>query len=77
MSASLMSEGIELMLLGLGTVFVFLTLLVIITTGMSSLVQKYLPEPVPVTSSNSNKLDQNTLLAVISAAIHQHRLKNK
>ena len=87
MSASLMSEGVELMLLGMGTVFVFLTLLVFVTTFMSSLVQKYFPEPVssPASDSqapgarvlNSNTLNSNTLLAVISAAIHEHRSRDK
>ena len=40
-SGELISEGINLMLLGMGTVFVFLTILVFVTSIMSTLVQKY------------------------------------
>tara|TARA_R100001163_G_C5061730_1_gene198675 strand:- start:2194 stop:2439 length:246 start_codon:yes stop_codon:yes gene_type:complete len=77
---NLITEGFSLMLLGMGTVFVFLTLLVVVTTGMSSVVQKYLPEPVPTTpkgTSRASQQDQQTLLAVISAAIHAHRSNKK
>ena len=65
------------MLLGMGTVFVFLTLLVIVTSIMSSLVQKYGPvQPaVPKRPGAAGQLDEATLLAVISAAIHAHRSK--
>ena len=40
-SSSLMSEGISLMLFGMGFVFVFLTLLVIVTSLMSKIIIKY------------------------------------
>tara|TARA_R110000772_G_scaffold30037_5_gene74898 strand:+ start:1016 stop:1261 length:246 start_codon:yes stop_codon:yes gene_type:complete len=76
---NLITEGFSLMLMGMGTVFVFLTILVIVTTFMSSLVQKYLPEThveaLPSTASPSTGRSNQTLLAVISAAIHAHRSK--
>ena len=67
------------MLLGMGTVLVFLTLLVIVTTLMSSLVMKYAPaQPAsPPTPAPGARLDDQTLLAVISAAIHAHRSNRK
>ena len=77
-SGELISEGINLMLLGMGTVFVFLTILVIVTSTMSTLVQKY----GAVQSADLNdpgatgRLDEATLLAVITAAIHAHRSKH-
>lgn len=40
-SSSLINEGLTLMLFGMGFVFVFLTLLVIVTKVMSRLVTKY------------------------------------
>lgn len=65
------------MLLGMGTVFVFLTILVFVTSLMSALVQKYAPvKPVEAkTPQTTNALNDQTLLAVISAAIHAHRSK--
>lgn len=76
-SGELISEGINLMLLGMGTVFVFLTILVIVTAIMSSLVQKYgAVQPADLTIPGAaGELDEATLLAVISAAIHAHRSK--
>lgn len=77
---NLISEGLSLMVYGMGFVFVFLTLLVIATNFMSKLTTKYLPEPVavpkakraarPAASANSDEV-----LAVISAAVHHHRSK--
>jgi oxaloacetate decarboxylase gamma subunit len=61
----------------MGTVFVFLTLLVIVTSIMSALVQKYgLVQPASLSDPGAaGQLDEATLLAVISAAIHAHRSK--
>lgn len=76
-SAELISEGFNLMLLGMGTVFVFLTILVFVTSFMSSLVQKY-SSVEPATENISDAaiiLEDQALLAVISAAIHAHRSK--
>lgn len=65
------------MLLGMGTVFVFLTLLVFVTSIMSALVQKYGPvQPAgPHDPGATGRLDEATLFAIISAAIHAHRSK--
>ena len=41
---NLVSDGLELMVFGMGFVAVFLTVLVFATTGMSALVGKYFPE---------------------------------
>ena len=63
------------MLLGMGTVFVFLTILVIVTSIMSALVQKYgAVQPADLVEPGAaGQPDEATLLAVISAAIHAHR----
>jgi oxaloacetate decarboxylase (Na+ extruding) subunit gamma len=74
-SGQLLSEALELMVLGLGTVFVFLTILVFVTATMSALVKKYAPvQPAgqSPTGTPAQPEDQ-TLLAVIAAAIHAHR----
>ena len=41
---SLVSQGLELMIFGMGVVFVFLTMLVFVTGFMSKLVNKLAPE---------------------------------
>ncbi len=66
---SLMTAGIELMLVGMGTVFVFLTLLVVATTLMSRIVLRISP-PSPAAAELSAEE-----LAVITAAVHAHRNK--
>lgn len=74
-SGQLLSDATTLMLLGMGTVFVFLTILVFVTSTMSALVNRIAPEQpagLPMSVMRAPAEDQ-TLLAVISAAIHAHR----
>ena len=76
----LMIEGIHLMLLGMGSVFLFLTLLVIGLKGMSRLAQALASEEMVATQSTGelSTPDQDTeLLAVISAAIARYRSTHK
>lgn len=76
----LLSEGFELMLYGMGSVFVFLVLLVLCIRVMSRVVELLSPEqsaparaiaPAPVRSD----LPDGELLAAIQMAIHQHRAR--
>jgi oxaloacetate decarboxylase gamma subunit len=69
---SLISQGVELMLFGMGTVVLFLTTLVFVTAAMSALVRRYLPS-VPEPAVAAPAAPEATLVAVISAAIHKHR----
>ena len=78
MQESLMQQGVELMIYGMGTVFVFLAVLIVATTIMSSLLQRFVkpvvieaPRATPAAGSNASSDTQ--LMAVISAAIHKHR----
>ena len=75
MAGNLIGDGVELMLFGMGTVIVFLSLLVVVTGTMSALVRRYLPAepPPPVGDSHPD----GALLAAISAAVHQHRASKK
>ena len=68
MTNSLIDEGLKLMLAGMGTVFVFLTALVIVTTLMSRLVMRFQPKLIA-----SDITDEE--VAAISAAITRHRRK--
>ncbi|MBO6556821.1 MAG: OadG family protein [Pseudomonadales bacterium] len=67
----LVSEGLSLALYGMGTVFVFLTVLVFATMLMSWLVLKTVPASEPERSDTSN----SKKMAAITAAIHAHRSK--
>jgi len=68
MQSTLLDKGIELMLVGMGTVFVFLTLLVIMMTVMAQVIMRLTPAAEEAVSDEE--------VAAISAAIAQHRNKN-
>ncbi len=77
---NLLSEGLTLMVYGMGFVFLFLTLLIGVTTLMSKLVMKYEPAPQPKTSSPNkgaapvvSQSGNDELIAVIAAAVHKYR----
>ena len=84
MQESLMQQGVELMLYGMGTVFVFLTLLVILTTAMSALLSRFVKPELAVARRSAGPdagaavaTDDKQLIAAISAAIHKHRSRHK
>lgn len=75
----LMSSGVELMFVGMGIVFLFLTMLVVVINMMSSLVQRFFPEAQATTVNvpgASIGADKRTI-AAITAAVHQYRSKHK
>jgi oxaloacetate decarboxylase gamma subunit len=81
----LFSQAIDLLILGMGFVFVFLTLLVFVTSTMSKIAMRLEPEvpAVPnVSKSNTvptqrNHVDDPKLIAVITAAVNQYRARHK
>lgn len=68
MQNELIREGLTLMLAGMGTVFVFLTVLVIFMTLMSRLVMRFQSAP-----DTGNPSDAE--VAAITAAVARHRQK--
>lgn len=68
MQNELIYEGLTLMLAGMGTVFVFLTTLVIAMTLMARLVGKF-----QESADSADATDDE--IAAIAAAITQHRRK--
>lgn len=66
MQDKLMNEGLTLMLAGMGTVFVFLTALVIVMTLMSGLIRRLQPPADAMT-------EDDEVVAAIAAAIDRHR----
>ena len=80
MSGSLINQGFNLMLFGMGTVFVFLTILIFATSGMSKIITRYFPEKAVATKPSKKKsasLNASSVapatLKIIQAAIQQHR----
>ncbi|MAY41733.1 MULTISPECIES: OadG family transporter subunit [unclassified Neptuniibacter] len=74
---NLLSDGLELMVFGMGFVAVFLTVLVFATTGMSAVVGKYFPEE-PAQPKAKKKAapaadNDDELVAVMTAAVHKYR----
>ena len=69
----LLVNGLELMLIGMGTVFVFLMLLVLVTRVMSVLINKYAFEAGPHTLNARTDVIDDELHQVIIEAVHLHR----
>lgn len=81
MQESLLAQGFDLMVYGMGTVFVFLGLLIAVTVAISKVVVRFFPE-APVAPKTIKTLspkpaaavDPQTL-AAIKAAVGQHRAR--
>jgi oxaloacetate decarboxylase gamma subunit len=74
MDNNLVAEAINLTLFGMGFVFVFLTLMVVVTTMMSVLVKRFQPNlNLAATSSIelSSDIDERTE-AIVKKAIKMH-----
>ncbi|MFI8479460.1 OadG family protein [Pseudomonas sp. NPDC078700] len=75
-STNLVLEGVELMFFGMGSVFVFLTLLVFSIRIMARLLERFSPvvEPAPVRAPVAVAQEPSAdVLEAIQLAIHQHR----
>lgn len=76
----MMSSGVELMLIGMGIVFAFLALLIVMVNIMTAVIQRFFPEDpaldVSAVSASTSHTDAG-VIAAISAAVHQYRNKNK
>jgi len=71
-----LTDGLMLMLIGMGTVFCFLTLLVFCVTFASKLINRFWPELLPHEERNDDTVSP-AVLAVITSAIHQYRKKRQ
>lgn len=88
---NLLAEGFNLMMIGMGFVFVFLTLLVVATGLMSKVITFYekrvgilpaegIPAPTAVlgvASEPGSAAKDTNIISVLSAAIHRYRAKHK
>ncbi|MGB2360042.1 MAG: OadG family protein [Porticoccaceae bacterium] len=73
----MITQGLDLMLYGMGTVFTFLTLLVGITAAMSGMVNRFAEDEPEVATAGSVPSQSSgvepRIAKVIQAAIDQHR----
>jgi len=77
-TGSLLNQGFSLLIYGIGVVFTFLTLLVILTTLMSKFLSKFFPEPVaepaaPRRQPAAAAQPDAQLITAISMAVHKYR----
>ncbi|PIE42932.1 MAG: hypothetical protein CSA50_07870 [Gammaproteobacteria bacterium] len=80
MTESLMSQAVDLMIVGMGFVFIFLIILIGATTVMSKMAVRLEPAaPVvpPAPAPASSPMSDPRLMAVISAAVAKHRSRQK
>ena len=78
----LMTSGIELMMVGMGLVFLFLAMLVLAINLMSALMQRYFPDAPPATAAGRSSAGGGAggdagVIAAIAAAVHQYRTRPK
>ncbi len=73
-SVSPLMDGLLLTGIGMGVVFSFLAVLVLVTSGMSSCLTHFAPEEAPIPpAARPPAHGDEKLIAIIAAAIHQHR----
>ncbi|WP_043528312.1 OadG family protein [Litchfieldella xinjiangensis] len=82
MDTELLQEGVNLMAFGMGFVFVFLTVLVIVTGIMSKVVGRLVPEPAKSEDARPGRTpsparDDDDVMVVIAAALHRYRQRRR
>ena len=83
MKETMFQQGTDLLMFGMGTVFSFLTLMVLATTLMSFIINRYFPEPeaelvpVRVPKKSIDTTINPKHMAIIKAAIEKHRSHQK
>jgi len=74
METNLVMEGFKFMALGMGTVFMFLIVLILMMNLMSYVIHKFFPEPqANLDAPVENQKDNKKIIAAITAAIAHHR----
>ncbi len=77
MDLTLLKEGTVIMIMGMGTVFFFLVIMIVtmhLNEKILAFVNKYFPEEIPEVKSNLKKKESNSddeIAVAIACAIHQ------
>jgi oxaloacetate decarboxylase gamma subunit len=79
MDVNLLHEGIKFMILGMSTVFLFLTVLMFMIHFISFIIRRFFPEQkkVLVSTANVSKIDNKKIAAAITAAVMQYRKERR
>lgn len=73
METNLILEGFKFMGLGMGTVILFLIILIVCMNILSTVVHKFFPEPHQNVDAPVKQEDNKKVIAAITAAISHHR----
>ena len=79
MDSSIIDRGLDLMLFGMGTVFIFLTVLIFATTAMSAVITRWFPEKVVEAAAPRKRAASPSMaiapatLNILQAAVDKHR----
>jgi len=78
METNLLIEGLKFMILGMGTVFIFLIVMIAFMYTMSTLINKFFPEPqMSVDIPENTQSDNKKIVAAITAVIAHHNKRVK
>ena len=83
MQSTLFQQGLDLLVFGMGTVFIFLTVLVVCVYVMSKLIGSFIVEDEPQIPEMAKPVNISVgsvdpkILAVIQDAVYQHRAKTQ
>lgn len=70
----MLQQGAVLMVLGMGVVFVLLSLLVLAVKGMAGFAARIAPpQSIPATAATGRAGGDAELIAVVTAAVHAYR----
>jgi oxaloacetate decarboxylase gamma subunit len=74
---NLVSEGVKFMILGMGTVFVFLILMIVVLNVQAKVIHRFFPQTSqPQAQSNTSpkkKSDDKKIVAAITGAVTAYR----
>ena len=73
MEANLILEGFKFMGLGMGTVFLFLIIMILSMNALAAIIDRFFPEPQAADISAPTQKDNKKIIAAITAAIQHHR----
>ena len=74
METNLVLESVKFMALGMGAVFLFLTIMIFCMNVMSAFIHRFFPEPKPSAHApQADQTDKKKIVAAITAAIMHHR----
>lgn len=79
---NLVSESLKFMVLGMGIVFLFLTIMIFVLKLQAKLIEKFFPQKEEVVSKEwkpqtTQQSDDKDTIAAITAAIIHHNNQNK